>query len=680
MKFTSTSRKKVARFFQGLFLVCFPFVTHAQPVTLFGITNVWRFNQTENLDAVAWKNPAFDDSTWPSGAALLYSETNALVAPRNTPLTLGRTTYYFRTHFTFTNMGNDLFLTFSNKVDDGAVFFLNGAEVQRLRMSAAPASITYTNFATAAPSSGDATDWDVFSIPATNAISGDNVIAVEVHQVSASSSDIVFGSSLSVAAGSIIRGPYLQMGSSTNITVRWRSDVPMDSVVRFGTSSSNLNFSTTDVAVMTEHEITLRNLIPDTKYFYSVGNSINALAGGDTNHWFVTSPIPGTPKPTRLWVIGDAGTGGASQTAVRDAYYNFAGSRPTDLWLMLGDNAYNTGTDAEYQTAVFTMYKALLRQSVLWSTLGNHETAQSTAYTNTYPYFQLFTFPTSGEAGGIASGTEHYYSFDHANIHFICLDSMTANRATNGAMANWLRTDLASTTNFWTIAFWHHPPYTKGSHDSDTEIELKEMRENFLPILEDAGVDLVLSGHSHCYERSFFLNGHYGLSTTLTSNMIFNANSGRETNAAGPYTKWASGSQSHQGAVYVVAGSSGQATGGALNHPAMFISLSQLGSLVLDVNGDRLEAKFLRETGAIDDQFTIVKRDVEFSSIQPVANGVQLLATNVAASKTNIIQTSDTFLNWVSISTNVSSSNRFQFLDTQATNSALNFYRILRLP
>ncbi|MEO6181549.1 MAG: metallophosphoesterase family protein, partial [Verrucomicrobiota bacterium] len=537
---------------------------------------------------------------------------------------------------------------------------------------------------TGSPTSGDAIGLDIFSISATNALLGDNVLAVEVHQASAASSDIVFGTTLSTAF--INRGPYLQMGSSTNIVVRWRTYVAGDSGVRFGTNFSNMDSVVSDPAIVTEHEVTLQNLIPNTKYFYSVGNSLNALDGGDTNHWFVTAPIPGTSKPTRIWVIGDAGTGGTVQASVRDAYYNFAGPRPTDLWLMLGDNAYDNGTDSEYQTAVFDMYSKLLPQSVLWSTLGNHETAQSTSFVNTYPYFQMFTFPTNGEAGGMASATEHYYSFDYGNIHFICLDSMTASRSiscTNSCMASWLRSDLASTTNLWTIAFWHHPPYTKGSHNSDGELPLIEMRQNFLPILEEAGVDLVLSGHSHCYERSFLLDGHYGLSGTLTNKMVLNAGSGRETNAAGPYTKWLSGSQSHQGSVYVVAGSSGQISGGLLNHPAMFISLNQLGSLVLDVDGDRLDAKFLRENGAVPaiaDQFTILKRDVNFTSIQPTPNGMLLQATNVAASKTNIVQVSSTLSNWTSISTNVSSSNRFQFLDAQATNSDLNFYRILRLP
>ena len=80
-------------------------------------------------------------------------------------------------------------------------------------------------------------------------------------------------------------------------------------------------------------------------------------------------------------------------------------------------------------------------------------------------------------------------------------------RTDPGAMATWLRSDLASTSQNWTIAFWHHPPYSKGSHDSDTEYELVGMREVFLPILEANGVDLVLTGHSHDYERTWLING-----------------------------------------------------------------------------------------------------------------------------------------------------------------------------
>src|SRR5688572_25498648 len=94
-------------------------------------------------------------------------------------------------------------------------------------------------------------------------------------------------------------------------------------------------------------------------------------------------------------------------------------------------------------------------------------------------------------------------------------------------MLTWLENDLAATVQPWIIAFWHHPPYTKGSHNSDTESDLIQMRQNALPILENYGVDLVLSGHSHSYERSYFIDGHYGLSGTFSSMHQIDSGDGR---------------------------------------------------------------------------------------------------------------------------------------------------------
>jgi hypothetical protein len=290
--------------------------------------------------------------------------------------------------------------------------------------------------------------------------------------------------------------------------------------------------------------------------------------------------------------------------AVRDAYLAYAGSRPTDVWLMLGDNAYGSGTDAQHQTAVFDMFAGMLRKTVLWPTLGNHDGRTAVSTTQTGPYYNVFTLPAAGEAGGLASGTEAYYSFDYGDIHFVCLDSFGVDRSPDGAMVTWLASDLESTLARWIIAFWHHPPYSKGSHDSDTEIELIEMRQNALPILEAAGVDLVLSGHSHSYERSVLLDGHYGTSDTLTAEMTKDTGSGR-TEETGAYRK--SPALPHDGAVYVVAGSGGHISGGRLNHPAMYVSLNALGSVVVDVDGDRLDGVFLDDTGTIRDHFTLVK-------------------------------------------------------------------------
>jgi hypothetical protein len=142
---------------------------------------------------------------------------------------------------------------------------------------------------------------------------------------------------------------------------------------------------------------------------------------------------------------------------------------------------------------------------------------------------------------------------------------------------------------------------------------MRDMRTNALPVLESQGVDLVLTGHSHAYERSFLLDGHYGPSTTLVPSMILNAGDGRE-GGAGAYLKPSLVAAPHQGAVYTVSGSSSRLDGGTFDHPAKFVSIYSLGSLVLDVNGDRLDARFLDQTGTVRDSFTIRKGVTPVSS------------------------------------------------------------------
>lgn len=435
-------------------------------------------------------------------------------------------------------------------------------------------------------------------------------------------------------AQTVTRGPYLQLGTATGMTVRWRTDIATDSRVNFGTSAANLSSSASDATLTTEHEVRLNNLAPVTQYFYSVGTSTSTLAAG-SDYTFYTSPPIGTAQPTRVWVLGDSGTKDAVAAAVRNGYTSFGGGRYTDVWLMLGDNAYNSGTDAEYQSAVFDMYPSYLRQTPLWSTIGNHDTAQLTNPSLSIPYFQIFNNPTDGSAGGVASGTEKYYSFDYGRIHFICLDSMTSSRAPGSPMLTWLEQDLGSTTQDWIIVFFHHPPYTKGSHNSDTETQLIEMRTNVLPILEAGGVDLVLTGHSHSYERSFFVDGHYGLSTSFTEAMKIEAGSGREDEVGGVYDK-PTNLVANKGAVYIVAGNGGHVTnwvGGSTAEfnpnppPVMYRSVLHVGSLVFDVDGNRLDAKMIRDTGAVDDYFSIVKSDAP--------PPVPAAPTNLAASAGN---------------------------------------------
>jgi regulation of enolase protein 1 (concanavalin A-like superfamily) len=160
--------------------------------TLVPIVGPWRYWQSATFPGGTWNNLAFSDATWPSGNSLFYVEGSTLPAAKSTPLTLGNTTYYFRTPFDFSGNAEGATLTFSPVIDDGAVFYLNGQEVLRLGMPGG--AIAQSTFASRVV--GDAAYEGPFQVPATGLTQGDNILAVEVHQANSGSSDIVFGSEI----------------------------------------------------------------------------------------------------------------------------------------------------------------------------------------------------------------------------------------------------------------------------------------------------------------------------------------------------------------------------------------------------------------------------------------------------------------------------------------------------
>ena len=228
------------------------------------------------------------------------------------------------------------------------------------------------------------------------------------------------------------RGPYLQNSSATAITVRWRTAAATNSRVRYGTTQGSL----TSIGGQRHRHHRARGA-GDRPCAPTPATTIRS--GRPPPRRPATTPTtssspprpPAPPRPTRIWVLGDAGTGSASQAAVRDAYYNFTGSRHTDLWLMLGDNAYSSSTDSEMQSKLFNVYPTMLRKSAVWATRGNHESA--TNGSGVPWHYVAWTQPTAAEAGGVASGTEAYFSFNYGNIHFISLDSFGSSRSSTGA-------------------------------------------------------------------------------------------------------------------------------------------------------------------------------------------------------------------------------------------------------
>ena len=417
----------------------------------------------------------------------------------------------------------------------------------------------------------------------------------------------------------LVRPPYLQNVTEHSLVLRWRTHAPAATRVNYGTAPGQWTTTLETPEPVTEHRVRITGLRPATRYYYAVGTGKTTLAGGEESHYFTTAPSAGTARPVRFWVVGDSGqcgqeTRGCTQAAaVRDAYRKVAGGRLADLWLMLGDNAYYAGSDRQFTKGLFEIYRPILRNTPLWTALGNHDLQRADARRQQGPYFEAFSPPLQGEAGGVPSGTAAYYAFNWGNLHFISLDSATgqANLTREGAMYQWLERDLRHNRADWTIVFWHHPPYTKGSHDSDDpgEASLLEMRERFVPLLESRGLDLHLSGHSHGYERSRLIDGHYGTSEGCGAGECFVDGGDGHPAGDGAYRKAGPGPVPHAGTVYAVVGSSSKLGRFHGRHPVMAHTLATLGSLLVDIAGNRLDARFIDHTGEVRDHFQILKGD-----------------------------------------------------------------------
>lgn len=447
------------------------------------------------------------------------------------------------------------------------------------------------------------------------------------------------------------RAPYLQFSTTNSIYVVWRNEGPITPVVKFGKAMNRLtselsyvsDISGTGIVVRTslgtntqsmpskwqrfrtednlklrklhsapvgtfQYEARLRGLSPATKYYYAVFDGDQRLTPADERYSFTTPPMIGTRKPVRFWALGDGGTGRQEQNDVFRAMLDVVEreNRPLDFWLHLGDMAYGTGRDVEFQSRFFESYEGALRSSVCWPTMGNHEGHTSKGATGIGPYYDAYVMPRRAEVGGVASGTEAYYSFNWANVHFICLDSHDMERKPDKAMAKWLKADLEKAKADWLIAFWHHPPYTKGSHDSDKEKDLQEMRQHIMPILEAGGVDLVLTGHSHIYERSMLIDGAYGATNSVAENNVLDDGDG-DPDGDGAYRK-SEGIHPHQGTVQVVSGNAGQSLGRKGTLPLMKRTIVEFGSVLVDVDGDTLTGRMVNRSGKVRDLFSMVKR------------------------------------------------------------------------
>ena len=607
--------------------------------TILPFGSLWKYKDNGVNLGTAWRALTYNDATWSGGNAQLGygdGDESTIVSYGPDPLNKYPTTYFRKTisipdttHFA----GYNLYL----KRDDGAIVYINDKEIFRSNMP--DGKIGFTSKAST-DASDDGNTPQIKMVPLSFFKQGTNIIAVEVHQNAITSPDLTLDLELKSfdAAGMtnavLTRGPYMNMAIQNSIVIRWRTNIATNTVVNYGTTSTSLTKSYFDSNLTTEHIATLTGLTTNTLYYYSIGTSTQILQGNASNY-FKTMPTAGTiTQKIRILAMGDMGNNSANQTAVRDAWLTFNGSNYTNAWILLGDNAYSSGTDAEYQSNFYNIYQGnLTKNHVLWPAPGNHDYANSSARQadHAIPYFDMFTLPSTGQAGGVASNTEAFYSYNYGNVHFVALDSYrwetgsTRLYDTLGSQAVWLKRDLAANRQPWVIVYFHHPPYTKGSHDSDIEPELISMRQNIVPILEQYKVDLVLNGHSHSYERSLLINGHYGLENTFNpATHALSTSSAKYDGSANSCFYSKSSTATRNGIVYAVVGSSGQLGGQTpgFEHNAMYYSdVTNGGALYLEIENNRLNAKWICADGVVRDNFTIMKNVGKTTTVNINAGG-----------------------------------------------------------
>ncbi len=264
-------------------------------------TNTWRYNASGNDLSNTWRGLLYDDSPWPNGEAVLAKSSQPFFPePINTPLPLSNVlgnaiiTYYFRTHFTLPAGRSNLVLVASNLLDDGAVFYLNGLEAARLRVSGDVNAINFaTNFAANAAFNG--TFYERLFLAATNAVAGDNLLAVEVHQSSATSSDVVFGMNLRIFPRndepmSIVNQPASQAGNEGQ-SVRFFADTFGGQPVFYQWFQNGLPLTNGTNASLT---LTLVHGVNAGSYSFIASNSMNAVTSTVAQLTIIPDPTPPT--------------------------------------------------------------------------------------------------------------------------------------------------------------------------------------------------------------------------------------------------------------------------------------------------------------------------------------------------------------------------------------------------
>lgn len=474
---------------QIVLLMCLLFLLspglHAQTI-LIPEDATWKYLDDGSDQDTLWKEISFVDTTWASGPAELgYGD-----GDETTVLSFGPdsdnkyTTYYFRHEFVVSDTVTANYLLLRVQRDDGAVVYLNGNEVCRSNMPSD--TINYQTFASGTASGDDEDRFFEYIIPFIEIIDT-NILAVEIHQVNLTSSDISFNLELSTTElPQFHKEPYLlYSGFNTEMTVLWQLYETSPGFISWGldTNYSIDNDSATEFGSDHQYQYTITGLTPSTKYYYRVVTGTDTVKGH-----FRTAPDQVAEEVT-FFAYGDTRTYPADHDGVAEQMVlNYIGDSVAQSMALLagdliGDGDVEGDWDSQFFDPAYENIQELLRTIPLLSARGNHE--------GDAVLFQKY-FPYPYEPGGYC-----YWSFDYGPAHICVIDQYTS-YSTGSTQHNWITADLAASDKPWKFLLLHEPGWSAdGGHGNDADVQ-----NHIQPLCLQYGVPFVFAGHNHYYSRA----------------------------------------------------------------------------------------------------------------------------------------------------------------------------------
>lgn len=290
----------------------------------------------------------------------------------------------------------------------------------------------------------------------------------------------------------LVIGPMVQAVEDDSLTLLWSihpnrpTHVSVREVDGLESRFHTLEQPNAEMAGLPAYSLRLDGLKPHAQYAYTI--SCDRPDGRRRQFVYSeTTTAPQRDDPFRIVAFGDSGTGSFAQRQLGKLMWKY---RP-DIAIHTGDVVYNRGEAADYPLKFFSPYAPMLERIPFYATAGNHDVRTEAAR----PMLETFIFPENGPSDVMP---ERHYWFDFGNVRFICIDANEHHPFYEDVIAPWLEDVLADAGSRWTMVFFHDPIYTTGRYTPAVKI-----RDPLVPLFDKYGVDLVLCGHNHMYERTY---------------------------------------------------------------------------------------------------------------------------------------------------------------------------------